>query len=110
VGLCSLSQCNLDTLQLFPFQLRFAARSTRATQCATSTSLPLLIPATHALATYLQFSGNPRQDHLASGKQSGRSLPSLCHCPEIPTLSKVSLHASILTQNEQIITLLCEIQ
>jgi hypothetical protein len=45
----------------------------------------------------MQFSGNPRQDHLASGKQSGRSLPSLRHCLEIPTLPKVSLHAPILT-------------
>jgi hypothetical protein len=97
MGLCPLSQRNLDTLQLLPPQPRFATRSTRASQCATATPLPLLVPATYALATYLQFSGNPRQDHFPSRKQSGRSLPSLCHCSEIPTLSKVSLHASILT-------------
>jgi hypothetical protein len=110
MGLCSLSQRNFDTSQLFTFQLRLATRSTRTSQCAPATTLPLLVPATYALATYLQFSGNPRQDHLASGKQSGRLLPSLCHCPEIPTLSKVSLHANILTQSQRIVTVLCEIQ
>jgi len=97
MALCSLSQRNLDTSQLFPLQSRFATRSTRASQCATAAPLPLLVPATYALATYLQFSGNPRQDHLASRKQSGRSLPSLRHRPKMPTLSKVSLHEPILT-------------
>ena len=93
VGPCSLSQCDLDTSQLLSFQLRFATRSARASQCAATATLPLLVPATYALAAYLQFSGNPRQDHLANREQSGRSLPSLHHCSEISPLSNVSLHA-----------------
>jgi hypothetical protein len=96
VGPCSLSQCNLDTSQLLSFQLRFATRSACASQCSATAMLPLLVPATYALAAYLQFSGNPRQDHFASREQSGRSLPSLHHCSEIPPLSNVSLHASII--------------
>jgi len=66
LGLCSLSQCDLDTSQLFSFQLRFATRSPRASQCPAAPTLPLHVPAAYALAAYIQFSGNPRQDHLAS--------------------------------------------
>ena len=93
VGLCSLSQCDLDTLQLFLFQLRFAPRSSRAPQCPAAATLPLHVPAAYTLAAYLQFSGNPCQDHLASREQSSRSLPSLPHGLEIPPLSNVSFHA-----------------
>ena len=97
VGPCSLSQCNLDTSQLLSLQLRFATRSTRTPQSPSAASLPLLVPAAYALAAYFQFSGNPRQNHLASREQSSRSLPSLPHGLEIPPLSNVSLHASHYT-------------
>jgi hypothetical protein len=97
VGLCSPSQCLLDTSQLLRFQLRLPACSTSASQCATASPLPLLIPATYTLAAYLQFAGNPRQNHLASGEYSSRSLSSLCHCPEIPTLPNMSFHLAIVT-------------
>jgi hypothetical protein len=110
VGPCSLSQRHLDTSQLLSFQLRFATRSTRAPQCTAAATLPLLVPAAYALAAYLQFSGNPRQDHLPSREQSSRSLPSLPHGFEIPPLSNVSSHASIIPYNGNIVTLLCEIQ
>ena len=94
---CSLSQCDLDTSQLLSLQLRFATRSSCAPQCATAATLPLLVPAAYALAAYLQFSGDPRQNHLAGREQSSRSLPSLPHGLEIPPLSKVSFHASHYT-------------
>ena len=97
VGSCSLAQCDLDTPQLFSFQLRFATRSARASQCPAAATLPLLVPAAYTLAAYLQFSGNPCQDHLASREQSSRSLPSLSHSLEIPPLSNVSFHASHCT-------------
>jgi hypothetical protein len=57
----------------------------------------LLVPAAYALAAYLQFSGNTRQDHLASREQSSRSLPSLPHGLEVPPLPNVSFHASHYT-------------
>jgi hypothetical protein len=66
VGLCSLSQRELDLSQLLSFQLRFATRSSRASQCPTTSTLPLHVPPAYALAAYIQFSRNPRQDHLAS--------------------------------------------
>jgi len=97
VGLGSHSQCILDTSQLLTFQLRFPTCSTRASQCATAAPFPLLVPATYALAAYLQFVGNPRQNQLAGGEQSSRSLSSLCHGPEIPSLPNMSFHASMVT-------------
>jgi len=97
VGPCSFSQCDLDTSQLLSLQLRFATRSTRASQSPSAATLPLLVPAAYALAAYLQFSGNTRQDHLASREQSSRSLPSLPHGLEVPPLSNVSFHASHYT-------------
>jgi len=97
VGPCSLPQCHLDTSQLLSFQLRFATRSARASQCAAAATLPLLIPTAYALPAHLQFSSNPRQDHLACHEQSSRSLPPLPHGLEIPPLSNVSFHASHYT-------------
>jgi len=105
VGLCSLSQCDLDTSQLFLFQLRFAARSSRAPQCPAAATLPLHVPAAYTLAAYLQFSGNPCQDHLANREQSSRSLPSLPHGLEIPSLSNVSFHALHHTIKQKILSL-----
>jgi hypothetical protein len=52
VSLCSLSQCNFDMSQLLSAQLRLATRLARASQCAATATLPLLVPATHALAAY----------------------------------------------------------
>jgi hypothetical protein len=40
-----------------------------------------------------QLSRDRRQDRLAGGEQTGRSLPSLLHCFEISPRSNVSLHA-----------------
>ena len=97
MGPCSLSQCNLDTSQLLSSQLRFATHSARASQCAAAATLPLLVPAAYALPAYLQFSCNPRQDHLACREQSSRSLPPLPHGLEIPPLLNVSFHASHYT-------------
>jgi hypothetical protein len=97
VGLCSPSQGLLDTSQLLRFQLRFPACSTSASQCPTATPLPLLVPATYALAAHLQFVGNPCQNHLASGEHSSRSLPPMCHRSEIPALPNVNFHAAIVT-------------
>jgi hypothetical protein len=97
VSLCSHSQCLLDPAQLLRFHLRFPTCSTSASQGTTATPLPLAVPATYALAAHLQFVGNPRQNQLASGEHSSRSLSSICHCLEIPTLPNVSFHAAIVT-------------
>jgi len=106
----SLSQCAIDRSQLLPVQLRLAACPTRASQCAAAATLPLPVPATYALAAYPQFSSNCRQDHPASGEQTARSLPSLLHCFEISSRSNVSLHPYIIAEEENFVTILCEIQ
>jgi len=106
----SLSQFAIDRSQLLPVQLRLATCPTRASQCAAAATLPLPVPAAYALSAHPQFSSNCRQDHPASGKQTGRSLPSLLHCCEISSRSNVCLHAYIIAKEENYVTILCEIQ
>lgn len=106
----SLSQCDIERSQLLSVQLRLAACPARAPQCAVAAIFPLPVPATYTLAAYPQLSSNSRQDHPASGEQTGRSLPSLLHCFEISTRPNVCLHASIIPEEENIFTILCEIQ
>lgn len=106
----SLSQFAIDRSQLLPVQLRLATCPTRASQCAAAATLPLPVPATYALAAHPQFSSNGRQDHPASGEQTGGSLPSLLHCSEISPRSNVCLHAYIIPEEENFVTILCEIQ
>jgi len=106
----SLSQCGIDRSQLLSVQLRLAACPARASQCAVAAMFPLPVPATYALAAYPQLSSNCRQDHPASGEQTGRSLPSLLHCFEISTRPNVCLHAYIIAQEENVVTILCEVQ
>jgi hypothetical protein len=106
----SLSQRDINRSQLLSVQLRLAACPARASQCTFAAMLPLPVPATYALAAYLQLSSNCRQDHPASGEQTGRTLPSLLHCFEISTRSNVCLHAYIIAKEEALVTILCEIQ
>jgi hypothetical protein len=106
----SLSQGDIDRSQLLSVQPRLAACPARASQCAVATILPLFVPATHALAAYPQLSSNCRQDHPTSGEQTGRSLPSLLHCFEISPRPNVCLHAYIIAEEKNIVTILCEDQ
>jgi hypothetical protein len=106
----SFSQCDIDRSQLSSVQLSLAACPARTSQGAVAAMLPLPVPATYALAAYPQFSSNCRQDHLASGEQPGRSLPSLLHCFEISPRSNVCLHPYIIAEKENYVTILCEIQ
>src|SRR2546427_2108468 len=93
-----LAERLIDTHQLGRGQFRFPPRPPRAAQRGTSTTSPLMIPATHALPAHPQGAGDTGHD-LARRKQAGRALPAQFQGVEIPSLRHMGVHVSTIYEN-----------
>lgn len=70
IGLRALAEASIDLTELRRRQLGLPSGPLRATDPVGAVLFPGFVPATHALSSNLQLTGNGRQDQFASRKQT----------------------------------------
>jgi hypothetical protein len=108
VGARAVTERRIDLGQLRSAQPRFASRSTRTPQRGGPATSPLIVPATHTLATDAQRACD-RGLHLTHGEQARSLLAALSQCVEVSSWCHSRLHDAIIREQLPNVTILCEI-
>jgi hypothetical protein len=104
----SPAEGTIQAVQVGGVQSRFPSGAPGAAQCGGAAMTPGLVPATDTLSAHLQGARDGRHD-LARGKQARRPLAAQFQGMEVSAWGYIGVHAPIINEGAENVTLFCEI-